>query len=89
MAWTIEFERKAAKQLRKLDTSTVRQIRDYLRSRVAEQANPRAFGKALKGARLGDYWRYRVGDHRIICEIQDEKLVVLVLKVGHRRRIYD
>ncbi|MCK0538882.1 type II toxin-antitoxin system RelE/ParE family toxin [Alcanivorax sp. CY1518] len=89
LAWTIEYEAKAAKQLRKLDKSTARQIRDYLHGRVAERADPRALGKVLIGDRLGGYWRYRVGDYRLICEIQDDRLVVLVLKVGHRRQIYD
>lgn len=89
LTWTIEYEEKAAKRLRKLDKATARQIRDYLQKRVAERDDPRTLGKALTGAQLGGFWRYRVGDYRIICELQDQRLVVLVLKVGHRRQIYD
>ena len=66
----------------KLDKSDARKVLDYLKERVASQENPRVFGKELKG-NLAGLWRYRVGNYRIICEIQDEKLVVLVVRVGH------
>jgi mRNA interferase RelE/StbE len=56
--------------------------------RVAKLENPRSLGQALQGSKFGEYWRYRVGDFRIVCEIQDKKVVVLVLRVGHRREIY-
>ncbi len=87
MAWNVEFASKVKKQLSKLDKSDVRKILDYLKERVALQDNPRVFGKELKG-NLAGLWRYRVGNCRIICEIQDEKLVVLVVRVGHRKNIY-
>jgi len=87
LAWNVEFASKVKKQLSKLDKSDVRKILDYLKERVALQDNPRVFGKELKG-NLAGLWRYRVGNCRIICEIQDEKLVVLVVRVGHRKNIY-
>lgn len=89
MVWTIEITAKAEKQLRKLDRQTAQRITDYLYDRVQKHENPRELGKALTGDQLGGYWRYRVGDYRLVCEIQDSHLVVLVLKVGHRRAVYD
>jgi mRNA interferase RelE/StbE len=85
LAWTIEWSDSAKKQLRKLDRQVARQIADYLDTKAAPQ--PRAVGKALT-AQFASLWRYRVGDHRIIVSIQDEKLVVLVVRVGHRREVY-
>ena len=82
MVWKIEFASKVKKQMSKLDKSDARKVLDYLKERVASQENPRVFGKELKG-NLAGLWRYRVGNYRIICEIQDEKLVVLVVRVGH------
>lgn len=89
MVWTIELTGKAEKQLAKLDRQTARRITQFLQDRVRQHDNPRELGKALTGDRLGSYWRYRVGDYRIICEIFDDRLVVLVLKVAHRREVYD
>ena len=87
MAWTVEFQKSAAKQLRALDSSVQQRIVRYLRERVLEAEDPRKLGKALRGDK-GDLWRYRVGDYRIICRLEDEVLVILVLEVGHRREIY-
>lgn len=87
MAWTIEYAETAKKQLRKLDKVTARCIVGFMDERVAPSSDPRAIGKALKGP-LGDLWRYRVGDYRVICEIQDKLLTVLVLQVGNRREVY-
>ena len=78
MAWTIEYAETAKKQLRKLDRVAARRIVDFIDERVAPSDDPRGMGKALKGP-LGDFWRYRVGDYRVICEIQDGVLTVLVL----------
>ena len=86
MAWTISYTATAKKQLRKLDKLTARRILDFLDERVA--GAPRDTGKALTGPLLGTFWRYRVGDYRIICEIQDGKLCVLVIEIGHRRDVY-
>lgn len=87
MAWAIEYAETAKKQLRKLDRAAARRIVDFMDERVASSENPRAMGKALKGP-LGDLWRYRVGDFRVICDIQDKVLTVLVLQIGNRREVY-
>jgi len=63
-------------------------IVSFLADRVVQDDNPRQTGAALQGSELGSFWRYRVGDYRIICDIQDHKLVVLVVEIGHRREIY-
>ena len=88
MVWQIELTQTARKQLEKLDKQTARRITSFLRERVMPLENPRSIGKALVGALFGSYWRYRVGDDRIICEIQDGKLCILVIEVGNRREIY-
>jgi len=87
LAWTIEYAETAKKQLSKLDKSVARRIADFMDERVASSNNPRRIGKALKGP-LGDLWRYRVGDFRILCDIQDGVLTVLVLQMGNRREVY-
>ncbi len=87
MAWTIEYAETAKKQLRKLDKLAARRIVDFMDERVAASDDPRGMGKALKGS-LGELWRYRVGDYRIICDLQDGVLTVLVLQVGNRREVY-
>ncbi len=87
MAWTIKYAETAKKQLTKLDKSVERRIADFMDERIATGENPRNLGKALKGP-LGEFWRYRVGDYRILCEIQDELLTVLVLQIGNRREVY-
>lgn len=87
MAWTVDIGEVAERQLRKLDPATSRRILDYLWERLAGCKNPRHFGEALKGDKVG-WWRYRVGDYRILCDIQEERLVVLVIAVGHRRGVY-
>jgi mRNA interferase RelE/StbE len=87
LAWTIEYTETAKKQLRKLDRVAARRIVDFMDEHVAASDDPRGLGKALKGL-LGDLWRYRVGDYRIFCDIQDEVLKVLVLQIGNRREVY-
>ena len=88
MAWTVDYTETASKQLRKLDKQTARRIVDFMDDRVAGQQDPRSTGKALTGPLLGAFWRYRVGDCRIICDLQDGALRVLVVEVGNRRDIY-
>ena len=88
MIWRIEFQRNAIKQLGKLTKSDANRIVSFLTDRVAQDDNPRRTDVALQGSELGNFWRYRVGDYRIICDIQDHKLVVLVVEIGHRREIY-
>jgi mRNA interferase RelE/StbE len=86
--WTIEFAESAAKQLRKLDPAIARRITSYLRERVASAVDPRSLGAALKGDELGQFWKYRVGDYRIIAEIHDKEIRILVVRLGHRREVY-
>jgi mRNA interferase RelE/StbE len=86
LAWTIKYAKAARDQLRKLDKPVARRIADFMDERVAASDDPRRMGKALKGP-LGDLWRYRVGDYRIICDIQDGVLTVLVLQIGNRREV--
>lgn len=88
MVWTIDYTESARKQLRKLDKQTARRILDFMDERIAAQEDPRNTGKALTGPMLGAYWRYRIGDYRIICDIQDGALCVLVIEIGNRREIY-
>jgi len=83
----IEFDYNVQKVLKKLDKPIAKKILDYLKNRVAERGDPRTFGKELKG-NLANLWRYRVENYRIICKIDDEEMIVLVLKIGHRKDIY-
>ena len=88
MSWTIEYDILVQKKIRKLDPQTRARIRSFLHERVAHLSDPRLTGAALQGSELGSYWRYRVGDYRIICDIQDRKLIVLVVDLGHRGDVY-
>ena len=88
MAWRIEFEDAAVKELAKLDKPVARRILAFLRERVSQLDDPRSVGEALKGSKLGEFWKYRVGDYRIVAHIEDEALRILVLKVGNRREVY-
>jgi mRNA interferase RelE/StbE len=87
MAWKIEFDPAALKELRKLDKPVEKRILKFLRERVAKLDDPRQVGSRLQGAMSG-LWKYRVGDYRLICSLVNDRLVVLVLRVGHRREIY-
>lgn len=88
MAWTIKYTESSLRQLKRLDKPVALRILDFMDERIALLADPRAAGKNLVGPRMGSYWRYRVGDVRVICDIQDHALVILVVEVGHRREIY-
>ena len=88
MGWTISYTETATRQLRKLDRPAARRIVDYMDERVAASGDPRIAGKALTGNTSGTVWRYRVGDYRVICDIQDGALRVLVIQIGNRREIY-
>jgi mRNA interferase RelE/StbE len=87
LPWTIEYADTARQELRKLDKQIARRILDYMDERIASLEDPRSAGKALAGP-LGGLWRYRVGDCRVICEIQDKAVRVLVVRIGHRRDVY-
>jgi len=78
----------ALKDLRKLDKPIQIRLVGFLRTRVSSLTNPRDIGEALSGHRLGNYWKYRVGDGRIIRDIQDQKILVRVLRIGNRREVY-
>ena len=86
--WTVEFDDRARRELRKLDPGVQDTILHYMRERVAGTLDPRRFGKALR-RNLAGLWRYRVEDYRAICRIEDKRVVVLVLQVGHRADIYE
>jgi len=88
LTWNIEWDDRARKELRKLDSSVQKEILGYLRTRIAESNNPRVFGQILSGNKAG-LWRYRVGNYRIICKLEDNILVVFVVGVGHRKEIYE
>jgi mRNA interferase RelE/StbE len=88
LVWRIEFDDSAKKELAKLDKQVARRITTFLRERVAVLDNPRAIGEALKGSRLGDFWKYRVGDYRIISMIEDNAVRILIVKIGNRRDVY-
>jgi mRNA interferase RelE/StbE len=88
MAWKIEFSAETDRELGKLDNPQARRILKFLQKRVAKLDDPRSIGKALQGARFGEFWRFHVGDYRIICKIEDARVVVLALRIGHRGEIY-
>jgi mRNA interferase RelE/StbE len=85
--WRVEFDRAADRDLRKLGAEAEREITRYLRERIATAADPRRFGHALTGDLKG-LWRYRIGDYRVVAAIEDDRFVVLVVTVGHRREVY-
>jgi len=87
LAWRIEITRTATRQITKLDRQAQGSILHFLRERLSPTDSPRQWGRALQGEKRG-LWRYRVGDYRLICDIQDEKITVLVLELGHRKDVY-
>ena len=86
-AWRVEFDRAAVRDLRKLGVDAERRVLRFLRERIAGSDDPRRLGHALTGDHSG-LWRYRVGDYRIVATIEDDRFVVLVVTVGHRREVY-
>lgn len=88
MAWRIEFAPGAVKELEKLDRQVARRILVFLHERVAQLEDPRSVGEALKGSKLGEFWKYRVGDYRIISSIEDGALKIMVVRIGNRREVY-
>ena len=86
MAWTINFDKKAKKEFVNLDKSAQKQIDKFL-LKLMKSANPRQFGDALKG-NLQPFWRYRIGDYRLICSFEDKVLTVIILRVKHRKEVY-
>ena len=88
MAWKVELDREAVRELGKLDQQAARRILAFLHGRVAALDDPRSIGEALKGSKLGEFWKYRVGDYRVIARIEDDALRVLVVRVGSRDKVY-
>lgn len=88
MAWKVEIDQAAQRELAKLDPQIARRILVFLHDRVASLDDPRSIGEALKGDKLGAFWKYRVGDYRIISSIEDGALRILVVRVGNRREVY-
>jgi mRNA interferase RelE/StbE len=88
MAWKLELSSLAQKNLDQLDPPHARRVLSFLRDRVAPLDYPRSIGEALSGSRLGEFWKYRVGDIKIIASIEDQALCILIIKLGHRREIY-
>ena len=88
MVWQIELDSTAERDLDRLDPQVAARVLLFLHERVARLDDPRSIGTALKGSSLGEFWRYRSGDYRIIAKIEDVAVRVLVLRVGHRREIY-
>ena len=88
MVWIINYTESASKQLKKLDKQVALRVLDYMDQRVATLDDPRSLGKNLVGPKMGEYWRYRVGDIRIICDITDQQMCVLVIEIGNRKDVY-
>ena len=88
MVYKIEIDPTAVRELDKLDKQVTRRILKFLQERVAKLDDPRSIGEALTGSRLGELWKYRVGDYRIIASIEDDHLLILVVRIGHRREVY-
>jgi mRNA interferase RelE/StbE len=88
LTWQIDYISTALKQPTKFDKPAAKLIVDFMDERVAVMQDPRDTGKALTGAMLGAYWRYRVGDYRVICDIQDSVLCVLAIEIGYRKEVY-
>jgi len=88
LVWIVKYAESSLRQLKKLDKPVAQRVLDYMDERIAVLADPRAAGKNLVGPRMGSYWRYRIGDVRVICDLQDNALLILVVEVGHRRDVY-
>ena len=88
MVWIIKYTESSSKQLKKLDKQTALRVLDYMDERVVVLADPRLLGENLKGPKMGEYWRHRVGDIRVICNISDGQMTVLVIEIGNRREVY-
>ena len=88
MAWTVEFLPEAAREQRKLDRQVAAWLLRFLDQRIRRAEDPRSIGEPVRGERFGAYWKYRVGDYRLICRIQDQQVVVTVVRIGHRRDVF-
>jgi mRNA interferase RelE/StbE len=89
LGWSIDFSTSAKKQLKSLDKQVAIRILKWLDVRISSGANPRLWGKQLQGNDMGDMWRYRIGDYRVLCIIKDNIVTVEVIAIGHRKEIYE
>lgn len=89
MAWNVDLSPEVDRQLDRLDPQIAHRILKFLYERVAPLEDPRSIGDALHGSKLGEFWKYRVGDYRLICSIEDKLVLILVVRVGHRREVYE
>jgi mRNA interferase RelE/StbE len=88
LVWKIEFDPSAKKELLKLDPQIAKRILKFLKYRLSIHSDPRELGEAIKGSKLGEFWKYRVGDYRIIANINDKTICILVLRIGNRKEVY-
>jgi mRNA interferase RelE/StbE len=88
MAWSVDLGERAERQLSKLDPQISKRIVAFLYERLSRLEDPRSIGEALHGSEMGALWKYRVGDYRLIAEIQDNRLIILVVRIGHRQEVY-
>jgi mRNA interferase RelE/StbE len=88
MAWSVEIDRDARKDLKKLDPQIAKCILSFLFDRLSKLENPRSLGEALTGPRFGEYWKYCIGDYRTIVKIEDTVLAIIVVAIGNRREVY-
>ena len=88
MGWLIEFDPNTERDFKALDKPERKRIMRFLHERVAKLEDPRSIGESLRGEKLGQFWKYRIGDYRVICAIQDQSIRILVVRIGHRRDIY-
>jgi mRNA interferase RelE/StbE len=86
--WSIEFDRQAARELDDLDGQVAKRILKFLNERLAPLEDPRSIGESLRGPIWGEYWKYRVGDYRVIANIEDRLIRILVVRIGNRREVY-
>ncbi len=88
MTWNINYAMSVKKDIQKFDVSTRKRLKKFIEDRLAKMENPRTIGGVLTGSKLGQFWKFRVGDYRIISEIQDKILTILIIEIGHRKEIY-
>ncbi len=88
MTWKVEFDHRAQKELRKLDREIQKRLLTWISENLSGSNDPREKGSSLKGKFRG-LWRYRVGDYRIVCQIKDEEVLILILRIAHRKDVYD
>ena len=87
MSYSVRYDEKALKQLKKMDRSVQKLITSWIEKNLIDTENPRLHGKGLSGDKSG-YWRYRVGDYRILADIRDDEIIIIIVEIGHRRETY-